>query len=242
VDNLYNKIIGVGTHRASSIIVAEAAKIIENTQRDINIALMNELAQLFGRLGVDTGEVIEAARTKWNFLEFEPGLVGGHCIGVDPYYLTYKAQNVGLDPQVVLSGRGVNESMGAYVASRLLKAMAAKGLPISGGRVLILGFTFKENTPDLRNTRVIDIVHELEDYAVHVDVYDPWVDFEEAKREYGISIVDDLEGGPWDSVILAVRHTDFIDFQWQVRDILQPNGLVFDLKRVWDRSVSDIRL
>ena len=188
VDQLYASIITAGTYKAESIRIAEAAKVIENTQRDLNIALVNELAMIFNKMGIDTDAVLKAAGTKWNFLPFQPGLVGGHCIGVDPYYLTHKAEAIGYHPQIILAGRRINDGMGAYVASQLVKAMLKRRLQVDGARVLILGLTFKENCPDLRNTRVIDVVAELREYGVHVDVHDPWVDAAEAKQEYGLAL------------------------------------------------------
>ncbi len=195
VDDLYRTIITAGTHRAPSIRVAEAAKVIENTQRDVNIALINELAMLFGRLGIDTEDVLLAAGSKWNFLGFRPGLVGGHCIGVDPYYLTHKAQAVGYHPEIILAGRRLNDSMGGYVASQLVKRMTKDGIPVQGARVLVLGLTFKENTPDLRNSRVIDIIRELQDYDITVDVHDPWADPQEAQEHYGVDLVSSAGAG-----------------------------------------------
>jgi UDP-N-acetyl-D-galactosamine dehydrogenase len=204
VDALYGAVVTAGTHLASSIKVAEAAKVIENTQRDLNIALVNEFALIFGRLGVDTDEVLAAAATKWNFLNFRPGLVGGHCIGVDPYYLTHRAEAAGYHPEVILAGRRINDGMGGHVARELVKEMIRRGVLVKGARVLVMGLTFKENTPDLRNTRVIDIVAELADYGAKVDVWDPWIDSEEAKREYGIDLVSAPEAGAYDGVVLAV--------------------------------------
>ncbi|HZJ95936.1 MAG TPA: Vi polysaccharide biosynthesis UDP-N-acetylglucosamine C-6 dehydrogenase TviB, partial [Thiopseudomonas sp.] len=201
IDELYQEIITVGTHKASSIKVAEAAKVIENTQRDVNIALINELAMIFNKLGIDTEAVLEAAGTKWNFLPFRPGLVGGHCIGVDPYYLTHKAQSIGYQPEIILSGRRLNDGMGAYVVSQLVKAMLQKRIHVQGARVLIMGLTFKENCPDLRNTRVVDIVKELKEYGIQPDVYDPWVNPQEAQQEYAISPVSELQQGAYDGII-----------------------------------------
>ena len=206
VDQLYASIITAGTYKAESIRVAEAAKVIENTQRDLNIALVNELAIIFNKMGIDTDAVLKAAGTKWNFLPFRPGLVGGHCIGVDPYYLTHKAEAMGYHPQVILAGRRINDGMGAYVASRLVKAMLKRRIQVDGARVLILGLAFKENCPDLRNTRVVDVVAELKDYGCYVDVHDPWVDANEAMHEYGIELVPDLQPGTYDGILLAVAH------------------------------------
>ena len=244
VDELYRLVVTAGTHRASSIKVAEAAKVIENTQRDVNIALINELAILFDRLGIDTEEVLEAAGTKWNFLPFRPGLVGGHCIGVDPYYLTHKAQQVGYHPELVLAGRRLNDSMGAYVASQLVKAMTKRSIPVQGSRVLVLGLTFKENTPDLRNSRVIDIIEELRDYDVTVDVYDPWADPMEAKAEYGVAPVAEPESGAYRAVILAVAHQEFRALtQGEFAAWSHPGGaVIYDLKYALPKSLSDLRL
>lgn len=209
VDELYKTIITAGTHLAPSIRVAEAAKVIENTQRDVNIALVNELALIFDRMGISTLDVLEAAGTKWNFLPFRPGLVGGHCIGVDPYYLTHKAQEIGYHPEVVLAGRRINDGMGAYFAGKLVRAMIAKDVKVRGARVLVMGLTFKENCPDLRNTRVVDIIAELESYGIKVDVHDPWVDRDEAMAEYGLNMIDSPEKATYDALMLAVAHTSF---------------------------------
>lgn len=241
VDALYGLIITAGTHKAPTIKVAEAAKVIENTQRDVNIALMNELAILFNKLDINTMDVLEAAGTKWNFLPFRPGLVGGHCIGVDPYYLTHKAQMVGYHPEIILAGRRINDSMGPYVASQLVKYMAKEGVPIKGARVLVMGLAFKENTPDLRNTRVVDVIGELEDYGVEVDVFDPWVDPQEAKTEYGIDLVSDPEASGYDGVLIAVAHQQFA--AWGESLLASSNAhrkaVVFDLKQVL-ASANDI--
>lgn len=243
VDVLYNEIITAGTHKASSIRVAEAAKVIENTQRDLNIALINELAVIFNRLGIDTEEVLQAAGTKWNFLPFRPGLVGGHCIGVDPYYLTYKAQSIGYHPEIILAGRRLNDSMGTYVVSQLVKAMTRKRIHVDGARALVLGFTFKENCPDLRNTRVIDIVRELEDYNMTVDVHDPWADIEEARAEYGIELVSSIDPGGYDAVIVAVAHDDFRQIgAEQIRKMGKPDHILYDLKYLFTVGESDLRL
>jgi UDP-N-acetyl-D-galactosamine dehydrogenase len=243
VDALYREIITAGTHRAPSIRVAEAAKVIENTQRDLNIALMNELAIIFNRLSIDTEAVLEAAGTKWNFLPFRPGLVGGHCIGVDPYYLTHKAQQVGYHPQIILAGRRLNDGMGAYAVSSLVKAMLRRRIQVEGARVLVLGLTFKENCPDLRNTRVVDIVSELEDYNVRVDVHDPWADAEEARAEYGYELVAEPEQGAYDGIVLAVAHEQFKQLGAEaLRRWGRPEHVLFDLKSVFPRDASDIRL
>jgi UDP-N-acetyl-D-glucosamine/UDP-N-acetyl-D-galactosamine dehydrogenase len=243
VDALYAEIITAGTYLAPSIRVAEAAKAIENTQRDLNIALVNELAIIFNRMGIDTQAVLEAAGTKWNFLPFRPGLVGGHCIGVDPYYLTHKAEALGYHPQVILAGRRINDSMGSHVAGRLVKTMLQRGLPVKGGRVLILGLTFKENCPDLRNTRVVDVIAELRDYGVDVDVHDPWVDPGAARHEYGIDLIDAPQPGVYDAVLLAVAHCVFRDMGAAgLRAFGRPGHLLFDLKSVFAASESDWRL
>ena len=240
VDALYASVITAGTHKASSIRVAEAAKVIENTQRDVNIALINELALIFGRLGIDTHEVLEAAGTKWNFLPFRPGLVGGHCIGVDPYYLTHKAQQIGYHPEVILAGRRINDSMGGYVAERVVKLMQQRDLRTAGGKVLILGLAFKENCPDLRNTRVVDIIQELRAYNVEVDVHDPWVSPAQAQHEYGITPVAEPAAGAYDGVIVAVAHHQFIELGTEgVRAFGKPGAIVFDVKRALPRDGVD---
>lgn len=210
VDDLYSQIVTAGTHKAPTIKVAEAAKIIENTQRDVNIALMNELSMLFERMGIETQDVLAAAGSKWNFLPFTPGLVGGHCIGVDPYYLTHRAQSVGHHPEMILAGRRINDAMGDYVASQIVKGMTKSGVQVQGSKVLVLGFTFKENTPDLRNTKVVDVVRDLEEYGIQVDVFDTWVDREEARSEYGIEVVETLSFHGYDACVLAVPHGDLL--------------------------------
>ncbi|KCB24261.1 Vi polysaccharide biosynthesis UDP-N-acetylglucosamine C-6 dehydrogenase TviB, partial [Bordetella hinzii] len=233
VDQLYREIIVAGTHKASSIRVAEAAKVIENTQRDVNIALINELALIFNRMGIDTEAVLQAAGTKWNFLPFRPGLVGGHCIGVDPYYLTHKAQSIGYHPEIILAGRRLNDSMGGYVVSQLVKCMTKKRLHVQGAKVLVMGLTFKENCPDLRNTRVVDIIKELGEYSVDVDVYDPWVDAEEAKHEYGITPIAQPAEGSYDAIILAVSHHQFVEMgAAAIRKLGKPDHVLYDLKYV----------
>jgi UDP-N-acetyl-D-galactosamine dehydrogenase len=244
VDSLYRLVVTAGTHRASSIKVAEAAKVIENTQRDVNIALVNELAILFERLGIDTEEVLLAAGSKWNFLPFRPGLVGGHCIGVDPYYLTHKAQEVGYHPELILAGRRLNDSMGGYVASQLVKAMTKRGIQVQGARVLAMGLTFKENTPDLRNSRVIDIIEELRDYDVSVDVHDPWADPVEAKAEYGIELVAEPESGAYQGLVLAVAHRQFDKLGAEsIRTWGHADGhVLYDLKYVLPSGAADLRL
>lgn len=246
VDDVYNLIITAGTHKAPSIKVAEAAKVIENTQRDVNIALINELAVIFNKMDIDTEAVLTAAGTKWNFLPFRPGLVGGHCIGVDPYYLTHKAQAIGYNPEIILAGRRLNDSMGEYVVTQLVKTMIKKRIQVEGAKVLILGLSFKENCPDVRNTKVIDIVHELKEYNIDVDVYDPWVDADEAQQEYGISPINDstnLESNSYDGIILAVAHNQFVEMGVeQIRALGKSNHVLYDLKYLFDSELSDIRL
>jgi UDP-N-acetyl-D-glucosamine/UDP-N-acetyl-D-galactosamine dehydrogenase len=243
VDALYASIITAGTHRAPSIRVAEAAKVIENTQRDLNIALMNELSIIFRRMGIDTSEVLAAAGTKWNFLRFSPGLVGGHCIGVDPYYLTHKAEAVGYHPEVILAGRRINDGMGAHVAGQMVKAMLARRLPVNGGRVLVLGLTFKENCPDLRNSKVIDVIRELRDFGVTVDVADPLADPAEAQAEYGVDIAGPPAEGTYDGIILAVAHDAYRQAGVAALRAFGREGHVFcDLKAVFAKDKSDFRL
>ena len=244
VDALYSEIITAGTHQAPSICVAEAAKVIENTQRDLNIALVNELAMIFNRMDIDTEAVLAAAGTKWNFLPFRPGLVGGHCIGVDPYYLTHKAEAIGYHPQVILSGRRINDGMGAYVGAQMLKAMLKRGVAAEGMRVLVLGLTFKENCPDLRNTRVVDVIAELQDYGVTVDVHDPWADAAETRHEYGLDLVRDPEAGAYDGIILAVAHDRYREMGADaVRAFGRARGhVLYDLKHVFAPEQSDLRL
>ena len=243
VDALYAGIIIAGTHKASSIKVAEAAKVIENTQRDLNIALMNELAMIFARLGIDTHEVLAAAGTKWNFLPFKPGLVGGHCIGVDPYYLTHKAQAIGYHPEIILAGRRVNDGMGPYVASELVKAMIKTGHTIANARVLVMGLTFKENCPDLRNTRVIDVVRELQEFGCKVDVTDCWADNAEAEKEYEISLTNSPDRHAYNGVLLAVPHREYVEMSAKdLRAYLNDDGVLFDLKGVLPLGEADLRL
>jgi len=243
VDALYNEIITAGTHKAPSIKVAEAAKVIENTQRDINIALINELAMIFNKMGIDTEAVLQAAGSKWNFLPFRPGLVGGHCIGVDPYYLTHKAQAVGYHPEIILAGRRLNDNMGAYVVNQLIKAMIKRRIQIEGSRVLVMGFTFKENCPDIRNTRVVDIVTELKDYNCTVDVYDPWVTVEAANHEYGIIPLTLPAPGAYDGVVLAVAHHQFKTMGVEtIRALGKQNHVLYDLKYLFPADATDIRL
>jgi UDP-N-acetyl-D-galactosamine dehydrogenase len=243
VDSLYREIIAAGTHKASSIRVAEAAKVIENTQRDVNIALINELSIIFNKMGIDTESVLQAAETKWNFLPFRPGLVGGHCIGVDPYYLTHKAESIGYHPEVILAGRRLNDSMGTYVVSQLIKALTRRGIYIPGARVLVMGLSFKENCPDLRNTRVVDIIGELREYGVVVDVCDPWVSKEEAQREYKLDPIDSPPKGTYDAIILAVAHRQFTELGAEVLHAFgKTEHVLYDLKYVLPTEASDLRL
>jgi UDP-N-acetyl-D-galactosamine dehydrogenase len=243
VDALYNEIIKAGTHKASSIKVAEAAKVIENTQRDINIALINELAMIFNKMGIDTEAVLQAAGSKWNFLPFRPGLVGGHCIGVDPYYLTHKAQAIGYHPEIILAGRRLNDGMGDYVVAQLVKAMTKRRIQVDGARVLVMGLTFKENCPDLRNTRVVDIIAELKDYNCAVDVYDPWATVEAAQHEYGITPVLEPERGVYDVIIVAVAHRQFKAMGAKaIRSLGKPDHVLYDLKYILPAEQSDLRL
>ncbi|WP_105213421.1 Vi polysaccharide biosynthesis UDP-N-acetylglucosamine C-6 dehydrogenase TviB [Pseudoalteromonas sp. T1lg22] len=243
VDNLYSSIITAGTHKASSIKVAEAAKVIENTQRDVNIALINELSIIFNKLGIDTLEVLEAAGTKWNFLPFRPGLVGGHCIGVDPYYLTHKAQAVGYHPEMILAGRRLNDGMGQYVVSQLVKRMVKERIHVEGANVLVMGLTFKENCPDLRNTKVVDIVGELKEYNINVDIVDPWCSNEESMHEYGLEIKKQAESAKYDAIILAVGHNEFKELGADaIRSFGKEKHVLYDLKYVLDKSSVDMRL
>jgi UDP-N-acetyl-D-glucosamine/UDP-N-acetyl-D-galactosamine dehydrogenase len=240
IDDLYRQIITAGTHKASSIRVAEAAKVIENTQRDVNIALINELALIFHRLGIDTHEVLEAAGTKWNFLPFRPGLVGGHCIGVDPYYLTHKAQQIGYHPDVILAGRRINDGMGSHVARRTAKLMAQRNLQTTQSNILVLGLAFKENCPDVRNTRVVDIVAELRSYNANVHIHDPWVNADEARHEYGLEMIAQPEQGKYDAIILAVSHREFIALGAEgIRAFGKPDAVLFDVKRALPRQSVD---
>ncbi len=239
VDQLYRKIIKAGTHLASSLKVAEAAKVIENSQRDINIAFVNELSMIFERMGIDTYEVLEAAGTKWNFLPFKPGLVGGHCIGVDPYYLTHKAEGLGYMPEVILSGRRINDNMGNHVASRVIKLMAQHEQPIKGGKVLVLGLTFKENCPDTRNSKVVDVVRELKSYGTDVDIYDPHADAAQVKHEYQLTLISKLEK-KYNAIVLAVSHDEFKSIEWE--KIRSEGAVVFDVKGVLDKSIVTARL
>ncbi|RUO49311.1 Vi polysaccharide biosynthesis UDP-N-acetylglucosamine C-6 dehydrogenase TviB [Pseudidiomarina donghaiensis] len=243
VDSLYSSIIIAGTHKAESIKVAEAAKVIENTQRDVNIALINELAMIFNRMGIDTEAVLKAAGTKWNFLPFRPGLVGGHCIGVDPYYLTHKAESIGYHPEMILAGRRINDNMSRYVASEFIKALLQKGITVKGARVLIMGLTFKENCPDIRNTKVVDIIDELKQYGVNVDVYDPWVDAEEAQHEYGVTPVAELSSAAYDGIVVAVAHHQFKQMGINgMKALAKSEHVIYDLKYIVDAGIADIRL
>ncbi len=236
VDALYRSIIVAGTHKASSIKVAEAAKVIENSQRDINIAFVNELSMIFERMGIDTSEVLEAAGTKWNFLPFKPGLVGGHCIGVDPYYLTYKAESLGYHPEVILAGRRINDNMGAHIASRVIKLMAQNKLPIHGADILVLGITFKENCPDIRNSKVVDVIHELKSFGTQVDIFDPQADPQEVQHEYGLSLINKLDK-KYHAIVLAVSHNEFVSID--LADTKHPHAVLFDVKGIWkDKGVT----
>jgi len=243
VEAIYAPVVKAGLHRASSIMTAEAAKVIENTQRDLNIALVNEFSLIFSRLGLDTLEVLEAAGTKWNFLPFRPGLVGGHCIGVDPYYLTYRAEQLGYHPEVILAGRRINDHMGAHVAQTLVKAMLARDIAVRGARVLILGYTFKENCADTRNTRVADIVAELRSYAVSVDVHDPWVGTERLRSDHGVVSVQEPDAGAYDAIVVAVGHREFVEMGSDtVRSFGKQGAVLYDIKGIFGKSGSDLRL
>ena len=243
IDKLYGAIITAGTHRASSIKVAEAAKVIENTQRDVNIALINELALIFNRLGLDTEEVLNAAGSKWNFLPFRPGLVGGHCIGVDPYYLTHKAQSIGYHPEMILAGRRLNDNMALYVAGEILRLMTDKRIHVKGARTLVLGMTFKENCPDIRNSKVIDVVRELAKYGAKVDIYDPWADGQECRHEYGVRPIKTLTPRTYDAAVVAVAHRQFRDLGAEgVRRLCKKNHVIYDIKHVFRASEVDGRL
>lgn len=240
VDDLYASIITAGTHKAPSIKVAEASKAIENAQRDVNISFVNELSLIFDRIGIDTHDVLEAAGSKWNFLKYKPGLVGGHCIGVDPYYLAHKAESLGYHPQVILSGRRVNDNMGMFVANKVVKLMIGKGHTIKGANALILGITFKENCPDVRNTKVVDIYNELKQFEINVDVYDPWADAAEVKHEYNIELLPELNGKKYDAVIVAVSHNEFLKIDF--KQLQANNTVIFDTKAFIDRNLVDGRL
>lgn len=240
VDKLYGTIIKAGTFKAASIKVAEAAKVIENSQRDINIAFVNELAKIFNRMNIDTHDVLAAASTKWNFMPFKPGLVGGHCIGVDPYYLAQKAQEVGYHPEIILAGRRLNDGMGGYIANELVREMIKKNIPVKNGNVLLLGITFKENCPDVRNTKVVDIVAELRSYEINVTVYDPWANPEEVKHEYGIVTVKEIPDMKYDSIMLAVAHEEFMEYNWKQH--LTPEGIIYDVKGCLSKEMAHSRL
>lgn len=243
VDGLYQRIIQAGTYKTTSIRAAEAAKVIENTQRDVNIALINELALIFERLGLDTEEVLKAAGSKWNFLRFMPGLVGGHCIGVDPYYLTHKAQEIGYHPEVILAGRRINDGMGAHVAERVVKIMTKRRIPVVGSNILVMGLTFKENCPDIRNTRVIDLITEFQDYSANVEVYDPWANTDEVEREYGFKLIQQLANAKYDAIVLAVAHRQFIAMGPQaIRALGRNQSVIFDVKYVLPAESVDGRL
>jgi UDP-N-acetyl-D-galactosamine dehydrogenase len=240
IDSLYKSIITAGTHKASTIRVAEASKVIENSQRDINIAFVNELSKIFNLMGIDTNEVLEAAGTKWNFLKFRPGLVGGHCIGVDPYYLAQKAQEVGYHPEIILAGRRLNDSMGAFVAEEVVKLMVKKDVPVKNAKCLVLGFTFKENCPDVRNTKVIDIVKELITYNIAPVIFDPWANTIEVNHEYGVEVVNELPDQKFEAAILAVSHNEFKKLSF--RDLVVENGVIYDVKGLLDKGIADARL
>lgn len=243
IDSLYKSIITAGTYKASTIQVAEAAKVIENTQRDLNIALINELAVIFNKLNIDTEEVLKAAGTKWNFLPFRPGLVGGHCIGVDPYYLTHKAQAIGYNPEVILAGRRINDAMGEYVVSQLVKTMLKRKLPVNGANVLVMGLTFKENCPDVRNTKIVDILAELAEFDINVDVYDPWVNPEDAKHEYDVDLIAAPKKAHYDGVIFAVAHDEFKALSAEdIKGLMKDEHVIYDLKYMLDADLADIRL
>lgn len=243
IDSLYRTIILAGTHRAPSIKVAEAAKVIENTQRDLNIALINELAIIFNKMDINTQDVLTAAGTKWNFQRFNPGLVGGHCIGVDPYYLTHKAESIGYRPEIILAGRRLNDGMGAYVAGQMVKAMLKKRIHVNGSKILIMGFTFKENCPDLRNTRVIDVIKELAEFGIDVDVYDPWLDQDAVHEHYDISQVSKPQINAYEGIIIAVGHTAIRDLGIDtIRTFGKPDHILYDLKNVFDQKLSDLTL
>ena len=243
IDDLYASIITAGTHKASSIRVAEAAKVIENTQRDVNIALVNELSLIFDKMGSDTLEVLEAAGTKWNFLPFRPGLVGGHCIGVDPYYLTYKAQSIGYHPEIILSGRRINDNMSSHIAEKLLRLMTQKKIQMVDANILVLGLTFKENCPDIRNTKVIDVIKEIDGFHSNIDIYDPWADAAEVEHEYGLKLTPELEQGKYDAVIACVSHDQIKALSTQqLKALCKPNHVIYDVKHIFDKDAVDGRL
>lgn len=240
IDHLYSSVITAGTHLASSIKVAEAAKVIENSQRDINIAFVNELSKIFNLMGIDTQEVLDAAATKWNFLPFKPGLVGGHCIGVDPYYLAQKAQDYGYHPEVILAGRRINDSMGEYIASQVVKCLIKKGNYVKGAHILVLGFTFKENCPDVRNTKVFDIIKALKDYNTNITIYDYWAKPEEVKREYNLEIANELPKDKFDAIVLAVAHNEFLKLD--IKNMIKQDGIIYDVKGLLKSNMVDGRL
>lgn len=243
IDQVYREIIVAGTYKAPSIKIAEAAKVIENTQRDVNIALMNELSLIFNRLDIDTEEVLKAAETKWNFLPFRPGLVGGHCISVDPYYLTHKAQSIGLHPEIILAARRLNDRMGEYVATQLIKAMVKKQIQVVGGNILVMGLSFKENCPDIRNTKIIDLIQSLKDYDLNLDIYDPWVDSNEVKKEYELEPIQLLKENHYDAIVLAIGHQNFIEHGYEyIRSLGKENCVIYDLKHIFKSEQSHIRL
>jgi UDP-N-acetyl-D-galactosamine dehydrogenase len=243
VDSLYRAIVTAGTHKVSSIRVAEAAKVIENTQRDVNIALINELALIFNRLGIDTEEVLNAAGTKWNFLSFRPGLVGGHCIGIDPYYLTHKAQEIGYHPEMILAGRRLNDNMPLYVASQVIKRMTDRRIHVKGARILVMGMTFKENCPDVRNSKVVDVIRELQKYGARVDIYDPWVNSHDAEHEYGLVPIKTLRKGTYDTIVMAVAHKEFRQMGLpQIRSLAKQDHVVYDIKYLFKAHEVDGRL
>lgn len=243
IDEVYNLIIHAGTYKAPSIQVAEAAKVIENTQRDVNIALINELALIFNKMGIDTEEVLKAAGTKWNFLPFRPGLVGGHCIGVDPYYLTHKAQSIGLHPEIILAARRLNDRMGEYVATQLIKEMVKQRIQVVGARILVMGLSFKENCPDIRNTKIVDFINALKEYDLDLDIYDPWVDENEVQHEYGLAPIKKLENGLYDAIVIAVAHNQFKTMSGQEFQALgKEKYVLYDLKYILDKTESDLRL
>lgn len=242
IDHLYQQIITAGTHKAPSIAVAEAAKVIENTQRDVNIALINELAQIFGKMGIDTESVLQAAGTKWNFLPFRPGLVGGHCIGVDPYYLTHKAQQIGYQPEIILAGRALNDGMGQYVADQLAAALEQKGKHVGQARIIIFGITFKENCPDIRNTKVVDVIHALAAKGCHIDVHDPWADKQEVLDIYGIRLVENIGQNDYDAAVLAVAHEEYKQSPQLITSVMSEDATIYDLKHVLDIDDADLRL
>ena len=243
VDALYGSIVKAGTHKASSIRVAEAAKVIENTQRDVNIALINELALIFNRLGIDTEEVLLAAGSKWNFLPFRPGLVGGHCIGVDPYYLTHKAQSIGYHPEMILAGRRINDNMGIYVAAKVTQLMIQRRIQVRDSRILVMGLTFKENCPDVRNTKIVDVVRELEKYGAKVDVYDPWADADDSEHEYGLRPVRKTKPGTYDAIVMGVAHQEFRQMGVEkIREFGRKNHVLYDIKYVFKAGEVDGRL